>query len=72
MAKFLGEIQPRIGTTWGDYVQMLNRLSQEVSSVGEGERDVRDMFAELYGLEPNYRPASSMSGQLLDAKTGKL
>ncbi|NCT62651.1 MAG: hypothetical protein GPJ03_06150, partial [Microcystis aeruginosa G13-01] len=68
---FWGEIQPRIGTTWGDYVQMLNRLSQEVSSVGEGERDVRDMFAELYGLDPNYRPASSMSGQLLDAKTGE-
>ncbi|MBD2281359.1 CARDB domain-containing protein, partial [Aphanizomenon flos-aquae] len=68
---FWGEIQLRIGTTWGDYVQMLNRLSQQVSTPGEGERDVRDMFAELYGLDPNYRPASSMSGQLLDAKTGQ-
>jgi subtilase family serine protease/alpha-tubulin suppressor-like RCC1 family protein len=67
---FWGEIQPRIGPTWGDYVNVLNRIANRISEPGEGERDARDLFTELYAVDPDYRPSSFMAGQLLDAKTG--
>ncbi|MEI6445074.1 MAG: CARDB domain-containing protein, partial [Nostocales cyanobacterium ELA583] len=66
---FLSKIVPRV-QTYGNYVQMINDMSEQLSSPGNPLYDVRDLFARMYAANPNYQPTSSLSGQLLDAKTG--
>ena len=63
-------IRARMGTTWGDYVQMLDRLDGELSSPSDPIVDVRELFARLCELNPRYRPSSSMAGWLRDSGSG--
>lgn len=67
---FWGRIQPRIGETWGDYVNLLNELARDYSQPGEEIRDVRELFGRLYEDNPEFLPSSALSGQLLDSETG--
>ena len=67
---FWGRIQPRIGTTWGDYVKLLDRMVVSLSDPGNPIRDVRELFARQYAVNSNFQPASSFTGQLQDAETG--
>jgi subtilase family serine protease/protocatechuate 3,4-dioxygenase beta subunit len=66
---FLGNIVPRV-QTYGDYVKMLNDMSETLSSPDHPIYDARDLFARMYLSNPDYQPSSNLSGQLLDADTG--
>jgi len=68
--RFWSNFPPRIGTTWGHYVQFLNRLAVELSEPGKPLRDVRGMMEMIYETNPNYRPASIASGRLLHPVNG--
>jgi hypothetical protein len=57
-------IRPRIGSTWGNYVQFLNRISQNFPAE---ERDVRAMIGSLYTNQPNYVASIQYSGTLYDS-----
>jgi hypothetical protein len=67
---FWARTQSRIGDTWGDYVQFLNRLATVLSVPGQPLRDVRGMFEAIYDQNPDYLPSYVVSGQLLDSDTG--
>ncbi|MCF4969756.1 CARDB domain-containing protein, partial [Nostoc sp. CMAA1605] len=68
---FFTRIQPRIGETWGDYVQFINQLSLRYSPSGEPIQDVQELFSRLYQDNPNILPTSIFSGQLLNSATGE-
>ena len=65
---FWSSIQPRIGKTWGDYVQVVNDLAKAFSPEAERDYDVRELFAQWYesGDLSVYTPKSSVSVQLID------
>ncbi|MBL8339550.1 MAG: pre-peptidase C-terminal domain-containing protein, partial [Rhodoferax sp.] len=64
---FWGRVQPLIGVTWGEYVTVLNSMMLQVSQAGEPVRDVRDIFARMMVLNPDYVPYAAMSGELHDS-----
>ena len=63
--------QPRIGTTWGDYVKFLNRIQTMLSQAGHPTRDVRQLFEQLLTVSPEFRASVRLSGRVLDASTGE-
>ncbi|CCI38865.1 putative Subtilisin [Microcystis aeruginosa PCC 9701] len=65
---FLSNIVSRV-QTYGDYVKMLNDMSSQLSAENEPIYDVKDLFARMYAVNPEYQPSSNLSGQLLDAET---
>ncbi len=67
---FWGRIQPQIGGTWGDYVQLLNRMMVMVSEPDHPVRDVREIFARMYEQNPDFTPYSAMSGEVHDSVSG--
>lgn len=67
---YWGRLQPRIGSTWGDFVKFLNRLSARFSMPNDVSRDVQGMFERLYNEDPNGLPAYQVTGRLLDSITG--
>jgi subtilase family serine protease len=67
---FWGRVQPRIGTTWGDYVSTLNRMMVALSPAGSPIRDVKQLFGKMLADNSAYLPSVTASGRLLDAKTG--
>ncbi|MEL7407076.1 MAG: CARDB domain-containing protein [Cyanobacteria bacterium J06558_2] len=71
--KFWSTVQPRIGNTWGDYVQVVNDLAKAFSPEAERDYDVRELFAEWYesGDLSVYTPKSFVSGSLIDTETGE-
>jgi SdrD B-like domain/Subtilase family/CARDB/FG-GAP-like repeat/Cadherin domain/RTX calcium-binding nonapeptide repeat (4 copies) len=66
---FIGNIAARV-QTYGEYVKMLNNISEQVSKTGTPIYDVRELFSQLYIQQPNYLPTRIVSGQLLQAQTG--
>ncbi len=69
-AAFWISLRPRIGTTFGAYVQFLHQLSADLPLLGNSARDVKTLFAEMYRQDPHYHPSAQFSGTLLDAQTG--
>ncbi|MEZ6137703.1 MAG: SdrD B-like domain-containing protein [Pirellulaceae bacterium] len=63
---YWADVQPRIGSTWGDYVGYLNRLVKELSGPGLPIHDVRSMMERAYLEIPDYRPGRTYTGQLVD------
>ncbi len=59
---FWSRIQPLIGTTWGEYVQVINHMMMLVSDPGHPIRDVRDIFARMYQQNPDYVPYANLNG----------
>jgi len=59
--------QPAVGTTWGSYVTVLNRMLVNLSEPGHPIRDVRDLFARQMAEEPTWLPSVSISGTLVNA-----
>ena len=66
---FLGNIVPRV-QTYGDYVKMINDMSEELSGQDDPIYNVRDLFAQMITTNPDYQPVSSISGRVFDAGTG--
>ncbi|MDH6084190.1 CARDB domain-containing protein, partial [Umezakia ovalisporum] len=66
---FLRNIVPRV-QTYGDYVKMINDMSGQLSGEGEPIYDVRELFTQMYGKNPDYIATYTFSGQLLNASTG--
>jgi subtilase family serine protease len=64
--EFWAGIRPRVGSTWGDYVRFLNRLSAKFPAT---QRNVREMFASIFTNEPSYRAASFVAGSVQEAGT---
>lgn len=65
---FWGRIKPLIGLTWGEYVQVLDRMMKLVSEPGHPVRDVREIFARMFVQNPDFVPYASMAGQVRDAE----
>lgn len=68
--EFWAQIQPNIGTTWGSYVRLLNRMQAMVGEPGEPIRDVRRLFAAVYDFEPEFKPTASVTGTLYHSDSG--
>lgn len=66
-ARWLTQIQPRLGQTWGDYVRLVNDLSKQFSSDGHVIYDVRQLIDLAFTGEPDFLVSSSYSGTLIDA-----
>lgn len=62
---FWSRIQPRIGTTWGSYVRFVQDLYTRTQDLNVRKGDVREMLRAVYEDEPEWRPNSIFSGQLL-------
>ncbi len=63
---YWADVQPRIGSTWGDYVGYLNRLVKELSAPGQPLHDVRSMMERAFLEIPDFRPGRTYTGQLVD------
>lgn len=59
---FWGNIQPRIGSTWGDYVQFLDNIALQFPP---DEVSVAAMIGDLYTNSPNFQASETVSGTLL-------
>lgn len=66
---FWDRVQPLIGLTWGEYVQVLDRMMLLVSEPGNPVRDVREIFSRMMQLNPDYIPYNSLSGEVRDSET---
>lgn len=64
---FWDRVQPLIGLTWGEYVQLLDRMMVLVSEPGNPVRDVREIFSRMLELNPDYVPYNTLSGEVRDA-----
>ena len=64
---FWSNIRPRVGVTWGDYVQFLNRIAL---SFPAEQRDVRAMLTGLYNNQPGFRASATLAGVLLGSTNG--
>jgi subtilase family serine protease len=64
---FWVNIRPRLGSTWGDYVQFLDRVAKDFPAE---QREVSAMFLSLYTNAPGFRASASLSGTLLGATDG--
>ena len=64
---FWSNIRPRVGVTWGDYVQFLNRIAL---SFPAEQRDVRAMITGLYNNQPGFRASATLAGVLLGSTNG--
>ena len=65
--KFWGRVQPAIGNTMGDLVQVLNDMLVRLSPAGDPIRDVRKLFAAQLAADPNWVPAQQVIGTLLSS-----
>jgi hypothetical protein len=64
---FWRPFRTRVGSTWGQYVQALNRIAVALEPTGLARRDVRALFEVLPGVRPEYLPSGVLSGTLLDS-----
>ncbi len=64
---FWARVQPAIGGTMGDLVQVLNDMAVRLSPAGDPVRDVRKLFALQLATDPNWMPARAVSGRLLSS-----
>lgn len=67
---FWARVQPAIGSTLGDLVQVLNDMAVRLSPAGDPVRDVRQLFALQLAADPNWLPTRAVSGQLLSSDDG--
>jgi subtilase family serine protease len=67
---FIADIASQV-RTYGDYVNLINNLSEQLSPTGQPIYDVRQLFAKILEPGADYRPFSDFAGQLLDASTGQ-
>ncbi len=63
-------LQPRIGGTWGDYVRLVNQLSQRFSTPDHTITDVRELFDLAFRTDAGFMASMRYSGRLLDADSG--
>lgn len=63
-------LQPRIGSTWGDYVRLVNQLSQRFSTPDRTITDVRELFDLAFRSNASFLASMRYSGRLLDADSG--
>jgi hypothetical protein len=59
---FWGNIQPRVGSTWGSYVQFLDYIAQ---GFPPDELSVAAMIGSLYTNSPNFQASAVISGTVL-------
>lgn len=65
-ASFWSRVRPRIGATWGAYVQFVQTLAVHTEDLdGVRRGDVRSMVAAIYEADPEWRPSSIISGRLV-------
>ncbi len=69
-ARWLTQIQPRLGETWGDYVHLVNALSERFSTDGHVISDVRELFKLAFTEDPGFVASTSYSATLRDAVSG--
>ena len=63
-------LQPRIGGTWGDYVRLVNQLSQRFSTPDHTITDVRELFDLAFRSNASFLASMQYSGRLLHADSG--
>lgn len=68
---FWARVQPRIGETYGDYVNFLNDVSAIVAEDGDPVRDVRALMKLIYENQPDFLPTVFFSGAVVDSQTGE-
>ncbi|MEF7616672.1 CARDB domain-containing protein [Aquincola sp. MAHUQ-54] len=68
--RWLTQLQPRLGGTWGDYVRLVNALSKQYSTPERTLSDVRELFDIAFTENPAFLASMSYSGTLQDADTG--
>ena len=61
--------QPAIGSTWGSYVQVIDRMMMNLSEQDHPIRDVRALFAKQIAQHPDWLPFIAVSGTLKNALT---
>ncbi|MEK8049722.1 CARDB domain-containing protein [Ideonella sp. DXS22W] len=61
---FWARVQPTLGSTMGELVDVLNDMAKRLSPAGDPIRDVRALFAAQMALDATWRPASAITGQL--------
>lgn len=59
--------KPSIGTTWGSYVQVINRMMMNLSEEGRPIRDVRELFSRQLAVNPSWLASVSISGAVLNS-----
>ncbi|HWD21184.1 MAG TPA: CARDB domain-containing protein [Verrucomicrobiae bacterium] len=64
---FWANIRDRVGGTWGDYVQFLDRTA---ANLPPEMRNVSQIIGALFTNSPDYRASSSLSGSLVGAQDG--
>ncbi|MBP6899056.1 MAG: S8 family serine peptidase [Burkholderiaceae bacterium] len=67
---FWARVQPAIGSTLGDLVQVLNDMAVRLSPAGDPVRDVRQLFALQLAADPDWLPTRAVAGQLLSSDDG--
>jgi subtilase family serine protease len=61
---FWSNIRPRMGTTWGDYVQFLNRIAANLPAE---QREVSAIIGSIFTNQPNFTASSQVAGTLYDS-----
>lgn len=67
---FWARVQPTIGTTLGDLVNVLNDMAVRLSPAGDPIRDVKALFAAQMARDASWRASSAVSGTLLNSDDG--
>ena len=67
---FWGRVQPAVGSTLGNLVQVLNEMAVRLSPAGDPIRDVRALFAAQLASDAHWMPSQRVSGVLLGAGSG--
>ena len=61
---FWSNIRPRVGSTWGSYVQFLNQIA---NNFPPEQREVSAMIGSLLTNQPNFTASSQVAGTLYDS-----
>jgi subtilase family serine protease len=69
-AIWLGQLRPRIGTTWQQYIRLVSDLVDRYSTPEAPIIDVRALFARMYADNADFLPSLQVSGTLRAAGDG--
>ena len=68
--RWANQLQPRLGGTWGDYVRLVNTLSNRFSTPERAVTDVRELFALAFTENAGFVASLNQSGRVLDGASG--
>lgn len=68
--RWLTQIQPRLGGTWGNYVRLVNTLSEQFSTAERTIFDVRELFDLAFHDDADFLVSTSIEGSLGHADDG--